>query len=102
MGAAAFLPFAAKNAVVKWTADKRKKQQRLQKIAERPRSNRTRQKSLLCILHKLLKELLAEAEKYSKVLVAYEEDAKVGEGSILVNTLGNLEPGDSLLFVFGP
>ena len=49
-----------------------------------------------------LKELLAEAEKYSKVLIAYEEDAKAGEGSILVNTLENLGPGDSLLFVFGP
>ncbi|MDB6352032.1 16S rRNA (uracil(1498)-N(3))-methyltransferase [Trichococcus sp. K1Tr] len=103
LGAAAFIPFAAKNAVVKWTPDKSaKKQQRLQKIAKEAAEQSHRQKEPFVHPVHNLKELLAEAAKYSKVLIAYEEDAKAGEGSILVNTLENLEPGDSLLFVFGP
>ena len=45
LGAAAFIPFAAKNAVVKWTADKSaKKQQRLQKIAKEAAEQSHRQK----------------------------------------------------------
>lgn len=103
LGAAAFIPFAAKNAVVKWTADKAaKKQQRLQKIAKEAAEQSHRQKEPVVHPVHNLNELLAEAATYSKVLVAYEEDAKAGEGSILVHTLEKLEPGDSLLLVFGP
>ena len=92
------IPFAAKNAVVKWTADKSaKKTAAPAEIAKEAAEQSHRQKEPFVHPVHNLKELLAEAAKYSKVLVAYEEDAKAGEGSILVNTLENLQPGDSLL-----
>lgn len=103
LGAHAFIPFAAKNSVVKWTADKSaKKQQRLQKIAKEATEQSHRQIEPTVLPVQTLRELLAEAKKYTHVLIAYEEDAKAGESSTLVETLSAVRKGDSLLFVFGP
>lgn len=103
LGAYAFIPFAAKNSVVKWTADKSaKKQQRLQKIAKEAAEQSHRQLEPKIYPVHSMKELLSEANNYTHMLIAYEEDAKAGEASVMAETLASIKKGESLLFVFGP
>ena len=47
-------------------------------------------------------DLLAALADFDRIVVAYEEAAKEGEGAALVQTVKGLDRGDKLLFIFGP
>lgn len=103
LGAAEFIPFAAARSVVKWDQKKAKKKvERWQRIAKEAAEQSHR--SLLPEVAETisLKELINLSAGFDYRLVAYEEDAREGEASILPQTLKNIKPGQSLLFVFGP
>lgn len=103
LGAAKFIPFAAARSVVKWDQKKAKKKvERWQRIAKEAAEQSHR--SLLPEITETidLKELINLSAGFDHRLVAYEEDAKGGEASVLSQSLRNIKPGQSLLFVFGP
>ncbi|EDL62514.1 RsmE family RNA methyltransferase, partial [Bacillus sp. SG-1] len=49
-----------------------------------------------------LTELVTLADNFDYKVVAFEEDAKIGEQSNLAGILRSAKPGDRLLAVFGP
>lgn len=103
LGAAEFIPFAATRSVVKWDDKKAlKKVERLQKIAKEAAEQSHRQIVPHISNSVNLKSLIELAKNFDHKLIAFEEDAKLGEISQLAATLANLKEGQSLLFVFGP
>ena len=103
LGGHHFIGFPAKNSVVKWDHKKKKhKAKRLEKIAQEAAEQTHRQRVPQICLMDTEKELVTGFASYDKVLIAYEESAKQGEKSTLAKTLTSLEPGQSLLVVFGP
>ncbi|MEC1720179.1 16S rRNA (uracil(1498)-N(3))-methyltransferase [Schinkia azotoformans] len=103
MGAHCFLPFFASRSIVKWDEKKgRKKVERLEKIAKEAaeQSHRTKVPEINEPVN--FKTLLNESKNYTYKIVAYEEDAKLGEKSNLFSVLSKLASGDSLLAVIGP
>lgn len=103
MGAHRFLPFFASRSIVKWDEKKgRKKVERLEKIAKEAaeQSHRTKVPEVKEPVD--FKTLLKESKNYTYKIVAYEEDAKLGEKSNLFSVLSKLASGDSLLAVIGP
>lgn len=103
LGAAEFIPFAAARSVVKWDQKKAKKKvERWRKIAKEAAEQSHR--SLLPEVTDPIdfKALINISAGFDHRLVAYEEDAKEGEASVLSQTLKNIKPRQSLLFVFGP
>mgnify|MGYP000985840358 CR=1 FL=1 len=103
LGAARFIPFTAARSVVKWDEKKaEKKVSRWQKIAKEAaeQSHRT-------VIPKVLnpipmRTLIEIGDQYDVKLIAYEEQAKQGENSILASALKYVEPGSRLIVVFGP
>lgn len=103
LGAAEFVPFLAARSIVKWDEKKSaKKIERWQKIAKEAAEQSHRTKIPIVDAPVTIKGLIQRSEQYDLCLVAYEEEAKHGEASVLARTLRNLEPGQSLLVVFGP
>jgi 16S rRNA (uracil1498-N3)-methyltransferase len=103
MGASRFLPFFASRSIVKWDEKKgRKKVERLEKIAKEAaeQSHRTKVPEINEPVN--FKTLLKESQNYTYKIVAYEEDAKLGEKSNLFSVLSKLNKSDSLLAVIGP
>lgn len=103
LGAHHFYPIAMERNIVKWDASKgEKKRQRYEKIAKEAaeQSHRLVVPSFSSVL--TIKELIEVFSTYSKVLIAYEEEAKEGTLHTLKAELNTMKPGDSLLFVFGP
>ncbi|WP_110926917.1 16S rRNA (uracil(1498)-N(3))-methyltransferase [Bacillus massiliglaciei] len=103
MGASGFIPFTAARSVVKWDQKKAgKKIERLQKIAKEAaeQSHRTAVPEVADV--QTLKQLVAFAEGFDYKLVAFEEEAKRGESSVFANVLKQAQPGQRILFVFGP
>jgi len=103
LGASKFIPFTADRSVVKWDGKKAdKKINRWQKIAKEAaeQSHRTMIPEVMQPVN--LQSLLNYAEGYDVKLVAYEEEARLGEDKVLVSSLKELEKGGSLLVVFGP
>lgn len=103
LGANTFIPFNATRSIVKWDSKKAgKKTERLRKIAKEAaeQSHRTEIPEISDPVD--LRRLLDLAQAYDYKLVAYEEDAKQGEAAQLVNTIGRMVPGQSLIIVFGP
>jgi 16S rRNA (uracil1498-N3)-methyltransferase len=103
LGAHAFLAFPSDWAVAKWDDKKRKKkQQRLEKIAEEAaeQSHRTHAPSVDLLASE--KQLLDKFTDYDFIVVAYEESAKEGELGNLVKTFEATKYGQKLLFLFGP
>ena len=103
LGASKFIPFTADRSVVKWDGKKAdKKLMRWQKIAKEAaeQSHRTIIPEITQPVD--LPSLLKYAEGYDVKLVAYEEEARLGEDKVLVSHLKELEKGGSLLIVFGP
>lgn len=103
LGASCFLPFFASRSIVKWDEKKgRKKVERLEKIAKEAaeQSHRTRVPEIKNPMD--LKTLLKESSRYTYKIVAYEEDAKIGEKRNLASILSKLTINDSLLAVIGP
>jgi 16S rRNA (uracil1498-N3)-methyltransferase len=103
LGAAEFVPFLAARSIVKWDEKKaNKKVERWQKIAKEAAEQS--QRNIIPAVHPptSLTNLVEYAKNYDCKLIAYEEEAKQGEFSVLADTLGKLEPGQSMLVVFGP
>nr|WP_206698105.1 16S rRNA (uracil(1498)-N(3))-methyltransferase [Cytobacillus firmus] len=103
LGAHRFIPFTSARSVVKWDAKKSvKKAERWQKIAKEAaeQSHRSIVPEVFAPLD--LKSLLKISADYSYKLIAFEEEAKQGEDSVLYKTLSSMNKGESLLVVFGP
>lgn len=103
LGAAEFIPFIAARSVVKWDHKKvEKKVDRLQKIAKEAaeQSHRT---IVPAIKEPMTADQLAGyAAGFDHKLIAFEEEAKRGETSVLASVLKDISAGQSIFFVFGP
>lgn len=103
LGAHQFVGFPAQASVVKWDDKKlQKKQQRLEKIAQEAAEQSHRQVTPTITLFSSSQAFYQTLTQYDAILVAYEESAKQGEQSQLVQTLKRLPLGATLLVIFGP
>ncbi|WP_210366958.1 16S rRNA (uracil(1498)-N(3))-methyltransferase [Bacillus sp. REN3] len=103
LGAYEFIPFTATRSVVKWDGKKAvKKIERLQKIAKEAAEQSHRRKIPDVSNLVSIKELIKKGSKYDHKLIAYEEEAREGETSVLSSTLAETKPGETILIVFGP
>jgi 16S rRNA (uracil1498-N3)-methyltransferase len=103
LGAYEFVPFTASRSIVKWDSKKAaKKVERWQKIAKEAAEQSHRSWVPEVKEPISFKELVKASDEYTYKLVAYEEEAREGEASVLSSTLAKLGKGDSLLIVFGP
>jgi 16S rRNA (uracil1498-N3)-methyltransferase len=103
LGAYEFVPFTASRSIVKWDGKKAaKKIERWQKIAKEAAEQSHRSRIPVVIEPLSVKELIKASGKYDHKLIAYEEEAREGEASVLTSTLKNMQAGESLLIVFGP
>lgn len=103
LGASVFIPFVAARSVVKWDDKKvSKKIERLQKISKEAAEQSHR--SVLPLVQEPMKvaQLLQYAEHVDYKVIAFEEEAKRGETAQLAKVLAAVQPGQSILFVFGP
>ncbi|MGM7683102.1 16S rRNA (uracil(1498)-N(3))-methyltransferase [Cytobacillus sp. Hm23] len=103
LGADSFIPFNAARSIVKWDEKKSfKKIKRWQKIAKEAAEQSHRNK-IPDIYHPMtLKKLLENSANFDYKLIAYEEEAKIGEQSVLAATLSKMVANQSLLVVLGP
>ncbi|VDG20551.1 16S rRNA (uracil(1498)-N(3))-methyltransferase [Lactobacillus sp.] [Lactiplantibacillus mudanjiangensis] len=102
LGAAGFVFFDCQYAVAKWAPNKRaRKLARLAKIAESAaeQSHRT---MVPTVSYQPDLATLVTAVPHAASVVAWEESAKQGEHSQLVQTLQQLPTGEPLLAIFGP
>lgn len=101
-GMTAFIPLSLKRDVVKWDGKKSlKRLERLEKIAKEAAEQSHRLivpeiKSLMT-----LKQLVQSANDYDHCIVLYEETAKQGQHQALYQLTLDLQPGDSVLAIFG-
>lgn len=103
LGASTFIPFIAARSVVKWDEKKSdKKLVRWNKIAKEAAEQSHRNRIPEVIAPVKLKGLIELGNHYDLKLIAYEEEAKAGESSVLASNLKQLEYGKSILVVFGP
>lgn len=103
LGAFEFVPFTAARSVVKWDEKKSaKKLERWQKIAKEAAEQSHR--SLVPEVQSPLsfKELAKTGSDFTYRLIAYEEEARQGEASVLADIFGKANSGESILIVFGP
>jgi len=102
LGASAFVFYDSQWAVAKWTANKRdRKLSRLAKIAQGAAEQSHRTMIPTVSYQNNLTSLLANVP-YDQGIVAWEESAKQGESSQLVQTLKTMMPPQRLLAIFGP
>ncbi|MCP3025631.1 16S rRNA (uracil(1498)-N(3))-methyltransferase [Halobacillus sp. A5] len=102
LGASFFIPFQAARSVTKWDSKKTdKKISRLKKIAKEAseQSERTRIPSVQSVIK--LNDLIGLNE-YDHKLIAYEKEARREYSSTLHRSLATVNPGDSVIIVFGP
>ncbi|MFO1443405.1 16S rRNA (uracil(1498)-N(3))-methyltransferase [Bacillus sp. Bva_UNVM-123] len=103
LGAYQFIPFISGRSVVKWDEKKGvKKVERWQKIAKEAAEQSHRTVLPLVMNPINLKSLLKMSEKFDYKVIAFEEEAKLGEARLFSKTLCEIKTGQSLLFVFGP
>ena len=103
LGSHKFIGFPAKASVVKWDHKKLvKKTERLKKIATEAAEQSHRQFVPDILLLEKEQELIDIFASYNKVLIAYEESAKLGERSRFATALSELNVGESILIIFGP
>lgn len=103
LGAQSFIPFTAARSIVKWDNKKAdKKVERWQKIAKEAaeQSHRSIIPDVLSPIS--LQSLIEVSKNIDCKLVAYEEESRKGEVSILAQSLQSLKENQSLLVVFGP
>ncbi|GHH97051.1 16S rRNA (uracil(1498)-N(3))-methyltransferase [Neobacillus kokaensis] len=103
LGAHQFLPFSAARSVVKWDDKKAaKKIERWQKIAKEAaeQSHRTMVPDMISPMS--FNAMLEKSKDFQYKLAAYEEESRDGEASNFSAVLKQMQPGDSLLIVFGP
>ncbi|OEH93694.1 16S rRNA (uracil(1498)-N(3))-methyltransferase [Bacillus solimangrovi] len=103
LGANGFLPFFASRSIVKWDEKKgRKKQERLRKIAKEAAEQSHRQTVPVVNEPASFNKMLSFANEADVKIVAYEEDAKIGESSNLANALKDVNKDDKIVLVVGP
>ena len=103
LGANEFVPFLAARSIVKWDEKKAaKKLERWQKIAKEAAEQSHRNMIPRVSLPISLLSLLQKAKTFDHCIVAYEEEARLGEMAVLASTFNLMNPGQSLLIVFGP
>lgn len=102
LGAAEFVFFDSQYAVAKWATSKRaRKLGRLAKIAQAAAEQSHRTVVPTVSYQPDLQQLVAQVP-YDAAVVAWEESAKQGESSQLVQTLNQMTAGQRLLAIFGP
>ena len=102
LGADKIVFFDAARSISHWQGNKQKRKiERLQKIAESAAEQSHRNKIPQVEYSANLDQLLADYPA-TKRIVAWEESAKQGETSALAQQFNALNPGDSLLAIFGP
>jgi 16S rRNA (uracil1498-N3)-methyltransferase len=103
LGADEFIPFTAARSIVKWDEKKsEKKIERWQKIAKEAAEQSHRNKIPTVRVPVNLQSLIELGKAFDCKLVAYEEEARTGEVSILGKSLQQLMTNQSMLVVFGP
>lgn len=103
LGASQLQAFPADWSVVKWDSKKlTKKAEKLEKIALGAAEQSKRNRIPAVHLFETKTAFLQQLTDFDHVLIAYEEAAKQGETSQLVQALKKMQSGDKLLFVFGP
>ncbi|AZU63383.1 16S rRNA (uracil(1498)-N(3))-methyltransferase [Neobacillus mesonae] len=103
LGAHQFLPFSAARSVVKWDEKKAaKKIERWQKIAKEAAEQSHRSKVPEIISPMSFHAMLEKSKDFQYKLAAYEEESREGESSNFSSSLKQMQPGDSILLVFGP
>lgn len=103
LGASALWSFPSQWSVVKWDSKKLiKKAEKLEKIVQGAAEQSKRNQIPEIRLFDKQETFLAEWGKFDKVLLAYEEVAKLGKASALANILKNCHSGERLLVIFGP
>lgn len=102
LGAYKFIPFISARSVVKWDEKKSaKKIERWQKIAKEAAEQSHRTLLPEVTNPQNIKALLKTSESFDRKLIAFEEEAKDGEKSVLSKTLAEMKKGQSLMIVFG-
>jgi 16S rRNA (uracil1498-N3)-methyltransferase len=103
LGAHQFVPFNAARSIVKWDEKKGdKKVERWGKIAKEA-AEQSHRSVVPTILHPIsIDSLIKLSETFDYKIVAFEEEARVGEQSRLANLYQQMKVGQSLLAVFGP
>lgn len=103
LGAYEFVPFTASRSVVKIESKKvAKKVERWQKIAKEAAEQSHRSRIPAVAEPVSVKELIKLSSRYQHKLIAFEEEARIGESAVLSSALSHCQAGDSLLIVFGP
>ncbi|MFA9494104.1 16S rRNA (uracil(1498)-N(3))-methyltransferase [Streptococcus sp. E17BB] len=103
LGASQLQAFPADWSVVKWDSKKlAKKAEKLEKIALGAAEQSKRNRIPAVQLFETKTAFLQQLTDFDHILIAYEEAAKQGETSQLVQALNKVHSGDTLLFVFGP
>lgn len=94
--------FESTRSISRWQDNKQeRKLARLQKIAESAAEQSHRNLVPIIEYRQKLDQVLADYPATCR-LVAWEESAKKGETSALAQQLSQLQPGDSVLAIFGP
>ncbi|WNF37710.1 16S rRNA (uracil(1498)-N(3))-methyltransferase [Bacillaceae bacterium IKA-2] len=103
LGAHQFIPFQATRSIVKWDEKKsQKKQERLGKIAKEAAEQSYRNNVPKIMNHLSFQQLVTVSEGFDIKIVAYEEEAKLGEIKKLATTLQGTKEGSTILVVIGP
>lgn len=103
LGATALWGYPADWSVVKWDGKKlTKKEEKLAKIALGAAEQSKRNKVPEIKLFEKKSDFHSQLAEFDKILIAYEESAKLGEKSTLARELAACHPGQKILFIFGP
>ncbi len=103
LGAHRFIPFNADRSIVKWDEKKAgKKVERWKKIAKEAAEQSHRQYLPEVDIPISFKQLMILSKSFDYVLLAYEEESRLGEVQNLVKTLQSIQAQQSLLIIFGP
>jgi len=103
VGASQTWGFPADWSVAKWDGKKLgKKIEKLEKIALGAAEQSKRNIVPSIQLFEKKADFLAQLDQFDSIIVAYEESAKEGEATALLQAVTGLEKGAKLLFIFGP
>ncbi|WP_246940493.1 16S rRNA (uracil(1498)-N(3))-methyltransferase [Bacillus pinisoli] len=103
LGAFKFVPFNAARSIVKWDEKKGdKKVERWQKIAKEAAEQSHRNIVPTISKPSSIEELIKISERYDVKVVAFEEEAKQGEQTQFAKMMNEMQPGSSLITVYGP
>lgn len=103
LGAHQFVPFNAARSIVKWDDKKgSKKLERFNKIAKEAAEQSHRNVLPAVQAPVSIDMLIKMSQNIDYKIVAYEEEAKQGEQSRFASILSKIQPGQSMLVLFGP